>query len=410
MKAIMDDSRLNNITAIVEFLKSSQKLVLNLDAIEDKYRFLDKTIDRFRYVGLKRKDKQILLAYLKKITGYKKAQLLRLVKRAVSGELKRKKYQRINSHRIYQSADIKLLEKTDELHLRLNSWATKEILRREWEFYGHGQFQNIARISSSHINNLRNNPIYKSYWNNGTKSREIRIGKTESPQNNNLPGSIRVDTVHQRDVFHVNAVDEITQWEIVVCVPQISERFLAPALELLLGQFPFTVFNFHSDRGGEFINNIVAQILNRLLIKQTKSRSRHCNDNALVESKNGSVIRKNMGYWHINGSLADKINEYDRNFFNVYLNFHRPCLFLTETEIDNQGKRRRIYGEVKTPYTKLKEVCRQTKKNFLTPVVSFERLDKIEKEYSDNEFAEILRKEELKIFTENIRLKNDGLR
>lgn len=64
----MDDSRLNNITAIVEFLKSSQKLVLNLGAIEDKYRFLDKTIDRFRYVGLKRKDKQILLAYLKKIT------------------------------------------------------------------------------------------------------------------------------------------------------------------------------------------------------------------------------------------------------------------------------------------------------------------------------------------------------
>lgn len=410
MKAIMDDSRLNNITAIAGFLKSSQKLVLNLDGIEDKYLFLDETIDRFRYVGLKREDKQILLAYLKKITGYKKAQLLRLVKRAVSGELKRKKYQRVNSHRIYQLTDIKLLEKTDELHLRLNSWATKEILRREWEVYGHGQFQNIARISSSHINNLRNNPVYKNYWSNGTKSREVRIGKTEPPQNNNLPGSIRVDTVHQRDVFHVNAVDEITQWEIVVCVQQISERFLAPALESLLAQFPFTIFNFHSDRGGEFINSIVAQILNKLLIQQTKSRSRHCNDNALVETKNGSVIRKNMGYWHINCNLADRINEYYLNFFNIYLNFHRPCLFLTETEIDNQGRRRRIYGEVKTPYTKLKEAYRQTKKNFLTPVASFERLDKIEKEYSDNEFAEILRKEERNIFAENIRLKNDGSR
>lgn len=410
MKAIMDDSRLNNITAIAGFLKSSQRLVLNLDAIEDKYCFLDETIDRFRYVGLKRKDKQILLAYLKKITGYKKAQLLRLVKRAVSGELKRKKYQRVNSHRVYLLADIKLLEKTDELHLRLNSLATKEILRREWEVYGHDQFQNIARISSSHINNLRNNPVYKNYWSNGTKSREVRIGKTEPPQNNNLPGSIRVDTVHQRDVFHVNAVDEITQWEIVVCVQQISERFLAPALELLLTQFPFTIFNFHSDRGGEFVNSIVAQILNKLLIQQTKSRSRHCNDNALVETKNGSVIRKNMGYWHINCNLANRINEYYLNFFNIYLNFHRPCLFLTETEIGNQGKRRRIYGEVKTPYTKLKGVYRQTKKNFLTPVASFEKLDKIEKEYSDNEFAEILRKEERKIFAENIRLKNNGSR
>jgi len=406
----MDDSRLNNLTAIADFLKGSQKLVLNLETIEEKYLFLDKTIDRFGYHRLKRKEKKILLLYLKKMTGYKKAQLLRLVKRATMGELKRKKYRRVNSHRIYEPLDIKLLEKTDELHLRLNSLATKEILRREYEVYHHQQFQKIARISSSHINNLRQNPIYKNYWVNGTKSREVKIGKTEIPLNNRLPGSIRVDTVHQRDVFHINAVDEITQWEIVVCVPQISERFLAPALELLLNQFPFTVFNFHSDRGSEFINEIVARILNKLLINQTKSRSRHCNDNALVESKNGSVVRKNMGYWHLNGTLADEINRYYQSFFNVYLNFHRPCLFLTETETDSDGRERKIYGEVKTPYSKLKEVYRQTKKDFLKKMTFWEKLDKIEKEYSDNEFAQILREEERKIFNENIRLENNGLR
>ena len=406
----MDDSRLNNLTAIAEFLKGSQKLVLNLETIEEKYLFLDETVDRFGYHRLKRKEKKILLLYLKKMTGYKKAQLLRLVKRAGAGELKRKKYRRVNSHRIYEPLDIKLLEKTDELHLRLNSLATKEILRREYEVYHHQRFQKIARISSSHINNLRQNPIYKSYWVNGTKSREVKIGKTQAPPNNGLPGSIRVDTVHQRDVFHINAVDEITQWEVVVCVPQISERFLAPALELLLAQFPFTVFNFHSDRGGEFVNEIVARILNKLLISQTKSRSRHCNDNALVETKNGSVIRKNMGYWHLNGSLADKINQYDQNFFNVYLNFHRPCLFLTETETDSYGRERRIYGEVKTPYAKLKEIYEHLKKDFLKKMTSWEKLDRIEKEYSDNEFAQILREEERKIFNENIRLENNGRR
>ena len=149
MKTTMDDSRLNNLTAIAEFLKGSRKLVLNLETIEEKYLFLDKTVDRFSYPSLKRKEKKILLSYLKKITGYKKAQLLRLVKRAGKGELKRKKYHRINSHRIYEPLDIKLLEKTDELHLRLNSLATKEILRREWEVYRHQQFQKIARISSS---------------------------------------------------------------------------------------------------------------------------------------------------------------------------------------------------------------------------------------------------------------------
>ena len=308
------------------------------------------------------------------------------------------------------TVDIKLLEKTDELHNRLNSLATKEIFRREFEFYGHQEFANIAHISSSHINNLRNSVLYKKSWINGTKAVTRKIGKTQPPQNNNLPGSIRVDTVHQRDVFYINSVDEITQWEVVVCVPQLTERFLDPALRLLLSQYPFKVFNFHSDRGSEFVNGTVADILNKLLINQTKSRSRHCNDNALIESKNGSIIRKNMGYWHMNGSLADKINNYELNFFNIYLNFHRPCLFLTETEILDNGREKRFYGETKTPYTKLKEVGRKLKHNILAPNTSWLKLDKIEKQYSDNEFAEIVRQEETKIFNENIRLENSGLR
>ena len=49
---------------------------------------------------------------------------------------------------------------------------------------------------------------------------------------------------------------------------------------------------FHSDNGSEFVNRIVAQLLNKMLIRFTKSRPRHTNDNGLVESKNGSVVRK----------------------------------------------------------------------------------------------------------------------
>jgi len=405
----MDDSRLDNITAIYDFLKGSKKLVINLSSIEEKYSFIDHTVDKFHYSKLKRKDKQVLLIYLRKLTGYKKAQLMRLVKRAVLEKLKKKQYKRVNSHTIYQSGDIKLLEKTDELHLRLNSLATKKILQREYEKYGNTKFENISHVSSSHINNLRNSNIYNSWWVNGTKSRNIPIGKTQPPENNNLPGSIRVDTVHQRDVYHINAVDEITQWEIVVCVPQISERYLAPALKLLLSQFPFKVFNFHSDRGSEFINHVVAKILNKLLINQTKSRSKHCNDNALVETKNGSVIRKNMGYWHVNSKLADKINQYYLDYFNIYLNFHRPCLYLTDTKIAS-GKERRMYGEANTPFTKLKQVYRLTKKEFLKPETTWKKLSIIEDKYSDNEFAQILRKEERKIFNENLSLRNSGSR
>jgi transposase InsO family protein len=94
-------------------------------------------------------------------------------------------------------------------------------------------------------------------------------------------------------------VDDVTQWEVVSATAQISEAALKPVLEALLRQFPFRILVFHSDNGSEFINHIVAELLNKLLIEQTKSRPRHCNDNALVECKNGAVIRKHIGHGYI---------------------------------------------------------------------------------------------------------------
>ncbi|MBK8870459.1 MAG: transposase family protein [Elusimicrobia bacterium] len=141
-----------------------------------------------------------------------------------------------------------------------------------------------------------------------------------------------MDTVHQGDLdrkkgaYHINLVDVVTQWEIVLCVEQIAERFLVPALEGALSMFPFRILGFHSDNGSEYINRIVASLLNKLLIEQTKSRAGRTNDNALVEGKNGSVIRKHMGYGHIAPRHARAINEFYRTHFNGYLNFHRPAV------------------------------------------------------------------------------------
>ena len=394
----MDDSRLTHLNQIKAFLQGGLKMVLVLETIEDKYRFIQSTLQRFKYRRLKKRDKRILVVYLKKLTGYKKAQIFRLIKRGVKGKLSRKKYLRTNPNLIYRGADIKLLEKTDEFHLRLSSLATKEILRREFEIFGKEEYQTISEISSSHINNLRKSNAYKVSWVNGTKARQVAIGTTKPPENNDCPGSIRVDTVHQRDVYHLNSVDEIVQWEIVVCVPQISEYYLEPALREMLDQYPFILFNFHSDKGSEFINQIVAGLLNKLLINQTKSRSRHCNDNALVETKNGAVIRKNMGYNHINQNLADEITNYYRDFLNPYLNFHRPSLYVSETVKTNKGRDREVY-EAKIPYEKLKEVSKDLKRNFLKPGISFRELDQIAYKYSDNEFAKMVREEEKKLYS-----------
>lgn len=407
MFAIMDDSRLANINQLERFLKSSKKLVLELSSIKEKYAFIDKTVDRFDYEYLSGSDRKIVLLYLKKFTGYKRAQLFRLVKRAMKGKLARKVYVRKNPNVIYTSRDIKLLEKTDEVHLRLSALATKEILRREYAIFRRNKYENIFKVSPSHINNLRHSRVYKSSWVNPTKARIINIGKTQKPENNEIPGSIRVDTVHQRDVFHINAVDEITQWEVVVCVPKITRKYLKEALKLLLDQFPFAIFNFHSDRGSEFINKIVAEILNELLINQTKSRSRHCNDNALVESKNGSVVRKNLGYTFIPKSFVPQMNKFFTKYLNIYINYHRPSLFVTKIRRDEKGREKKIYGEAKVPYDKLKQISWKTKKNFLKKGITFEKLDIIAYEKSDNDFAEILRYQERILFNKIAEAKNN---
>lgn len=393
----MDDSRLNNINELRAFLKGSQKLVVTLEdsPIGERYKFISETVFKFRYFKLGRKDKRVVLLYLKKITGYKHTQLFRLFERARIGKLVRHKYVRSNPSKIYTTGDIKLLEKTDELHLRLSERATLEILRREFEVFGHSEFERVSSVSHSHITNLRHSLVYKSGWINHTKARQIQIGQTQKPESFGRPGSIRVDAVNQRDIYHINAVDEITQWEVVFCVSQITENWMLVALKEIFSQFPFKIFNFHSDRGHENINYQIADYLQKLLIKQTKSRSYHSNDNALVETKNGSVIRKNMGWEYINKSLVHEINNYYKNYFNPYLNYHRPCGYPTITQ-DTKGKKTKQYEIYKVPYERLKETQNATK--YLKANTTFEDLDKLAYKQSDNNFAKELRQQENKLF------------
>ena len=134
-----------------------------------------------------------------------------------------------------------------------------------------------------------------------TKPTKVPIGERRKPEPNGKPGYLCVDTVHQGDkdgkkgVYHINMVDMATQYEFVGAVEAISENFMTPILIELLKQFPFTIIEFHSDNGSEYVNRTVAELLNRLLIKLTKTRPRHSNDNGLAETKNGGCYQK--AYW-----------------------------------------------------------------------------------------------------------------
>jgi transposase InsO family protein len=126
-------------------------------------------------------------------------------------------------------------------------------------------------------------------------------------------------------------------------------------LEAMLRQFPFRVLGFHSDNGSEFINHIVAELLNKLWIEQTKSRPRHCNDNALAECKNGAVIRKYIGYGYIAAEHAAALPSFYLQYFNPYLNFHRPC-GVPERVINAKGKEQKRYRWYATPWEILRQL------------------------------------------------------
>ena len=205
-----------------------------------------------------------------------------------------------------------------------------------------------------------------------------------------------MDSVHQGDqdgvkgLYHINAVDCVTQYEGVATCERISEAYLIPVLEELLQGFPFVIRGFHSDNGSEYINRHVAQLLNKLLIEeQTKSRSRHSNDNAQAESKNGAIVRKHLGYSHIPQRFASLVNAFCRDHLNPYVNFHRPCLFAeTITDAKGRSRKRYPYKLMMTPYEKLKSL--PMAEQFLKPAITFEQLDALACAVSDNDAAQRL--------------------
>jgi hypothetical protein len=238
-------------------------------------------------------------------------------------------------------------------------------------------------------------------WYQKTRPVQVAIGERRRPDPQGRPGYLRVDTVHQGDlegvkgVYHINAVDEVTQWQVVGATAQISESWLIPVLEAMLRQFPFRIRGFHSDNGSEFINHTVASLLNKLLVEQTKSRPRQSNDNGLVEAKNGAVIRKHMGYGHIRSEHAEAIEAFYQEHFNPYLNFHRPC-GVPETRTSAKGKQRRVYRWYATPWEILRQLPDVAR--HLRPEITGAELERIAKAESDTQAARKMQEAKRKLF------------
>jgi transposase InsO family protein len=393
-----------NLGQIKAFLKGSEGIRFEGKTQEQIYSWIEKLLVHHQYHQQGRAVRGLLRQYVEKITGMSRAQVTRLIARfGKTGQVRPTVYQRHRFAQRYTAQDVELLAQVDEAHETLSGPATRHILEREYQVYGKREYQRLASISVAHLYNLRKRPKYRQQRLNYTKTRptQVAIGERRRPDPQGQPGFLRVDTVHQGDaqgskgVYHINAVDEVTQWEVVSAVPRISEEFLAPVLKIMLAQFPFRILGFHSDNGSEFINRAVARLLNQLLIQQTKSRPRNSNDNALAETKNGAVIRKHIGYGYIDASHAERLQEFYRHHFNPYLNFHRPCA-QSQLVRDEKGRTRRFYLRYQTPWETLQRLPRVAQ--YLREGMSLAILKRMAGALSDTEAAQRMQQAKGKLF------------
>ena len=380
---------------IAEFLKGSEGISFCGADRASIYQWTEQLLIAQEYAGKGTKERGAIRRYACKVTGLSLPQMTRLIRSyRATGTIAVRKSRRRRFPGKYTEGDVRLLAEVDNAHERLSGPATKCILRREHEEYGKGEYARLAGISVAHIYNLRASPKYRRVAANfePTRPSPVSIGERRRPEPLGRPGFLRIDTVHQGDwdgekgIYHINAVDAVTQFEVVGCAPRINAENLKPVLEAMLHQFPFPILGAHFDNGSEYINYSMDEMLKAMMVEFTKSRACRSQDNALVEGKNGAIIRKLMGYGHIPAEHAGKVHAFYAAHLNPYLNFHRPCGFAT-VSLDARGKRERTYktGDYATPHQKLRMLPGVETK--LKPGISIEALDRKAAEMSDTEFA-----------------------
>ncbi len=232
------------------FVEASEEIRFESKSRQQVYGWVERVLIQQEYAQRGKAVRGQVRRYIEKMTGMSRAQATRLIGRyTASGQVRPTVYRRRCFPQRYTRADIELLASVDEAHETLSGPATRRILEREHQLYGKQEYARLAAISVAHLYNLRRSQRYRERRLNYVKTRPttVSIGERRKPQPQGQPGYLRLDTVHQGDqpgggakgVYHINAVDEVTQWQVAGSTPRISEAYLEPVLEAMLRQFPF---------------------------------------------------------------------------------------------------------------------------------------------------------------------------
>lgn len=190
-------------------------------------------------------------------------------------------------------------------------------------------------------------PVRKGLWH------ETEPGYLESDTVAHCGGDLSGDFIHS-----YNFVDIATSWSEQAAAMGMGERATVACFEKVRGRAPFKVLGIDSDNGGEYINHHLWRYCKKNTIEFTRSRSGKKNDNAHVEQKNYTAIRKVVGYARLDTpEQLDILNRLYDGPLRLYLNYFQPTRKRKSKEYDpTTGKTRKFYFESKTPYQRLMEM------------------------------------------------------
>jgi hypothetical protein len=146
--------------------------------------------------------------------------------------------------------------------------------------------------------------------------------------------------------------DVKTGWTECVAVRNKAQVHVFAAIKRARQRLPFPLLGIDSDSGSEFINDQLYRYCLAEKIIFTRGRAGRKNDNAYVEQKNWSVVRRAVGYWRYDSpEQLDLLNTlYVR--LHLYVNFFLPVMKLQE-KVRFGSKVKRVYDDPQTPYARV---------------------------------------------------------
>lgn len=183
--------------------------------------------------------------------------------------------------------------------------------------------------------------------------------RTFADWNETGPGFIEADlvahcgnTVVGSYLHTLVMTDVATQWVEFFALLFRDQTSVVRAVEQSQSLFPFPLLGLDTDNGSEFLNYTLWLFCTNQSITFTRSRPYKKNDQCHVEQKNGSVIRKFVGYDRFEGIEPCRILDELYRYLRLYINFYQPSLKLIEKK--RQGARvTRKYDQAQTPYQRV---------------------------------------------------------